>query len=237
MTSVLVVLATDGEPLGLLEPPLREAGIALERWYPMTEPPPDSIDGYAGVIALGGEPNPDQDARHPWLQAERELLAAAAAAGLPVLGVCLGAELLAQATGGRSDPLERTAVGWVEVQTSAAAEDDPLLGAVPPRFITLEWHEFGFTPPPDAVLLASSSSGPQAFRWGERAWGLQFHPEADGAIVAGWAQGAGRKLRAVGVEPQSLVREAAAWTVPQRDLARCLGRAFAGVVRLSRSAG
>jgi GMP synthase (glutamine-hydrolysing) len=228
--TVLVALVSDAEPLGLLEAPLREAGLTIERWYPAAQPPPDGLGGYAAVIAMGGETNPDQDDRFPWLGAERALLADAVRRELPVLGVCLGAELLAQAAGGRSDRLAAPAIGWVEVERAPEAAADPLLGALPERFCTFEWHGFGFTPPPGGVLLAAGDGRPQAFRHGERAWGVQFHPEVDAGIVGGWASGAPGALRAAGVDPERLLAESERHTPAHRRLAGALGRAFAGVV-------
>jgi GMP synthase (glutamine-hydrolysing) len=227
--TILVALATDSEPLGLLEAPLHEAGLGVERWYPAATPPRPPLGRYAGVIALGGAANPDEDARHPWLADERAVLAEAARRDLPVLGVCLGAELLAQALGGRSERLAVPEIGWVEVSRAPGAEDDPLLGAVPARFRSFEWHGFGFDPGPGGVVLAATGPRPQAFRAG-RAWGLQFHPEADEAIIAGWARHAPGELRSAGVEPAWLAAESARHMGEQRRLARALGRAFAGVV-------
>ena len=208
--TVLVALVSDAEPLGMLEPPLREAGLAIQTWYPAAQAPPDGLAGYAGVIAMGGEPDPDEDERLPWLGTERVLLADAVRQGLPVLGVCLGAELLAQPISG--------------------AASDPLLGALPERFCSFEWHGFGFTAPPGGVLLASSDGRPQAFRHGRRAWGVQFHPEVDARIIGGWASGAPGALRAVGRDPERLVAESERQTPAHRRVAGALGRAFAQVV-------
>ena len=228
--TVLVALVSDAEPLGMLEPPLREAGLAIQTWYPAAQAPPDGLAGYAAVIAMGGEPDPDEDERLPWLGTERVLLADAVRQELPVLGVCLGAELLAQAAGGRSDRLAAPEIGWVEVERSPDAASDPLLGALPERFCSFEWHGFGFTAPPGGVLLASSDGRPQAFRHGRRAWGVQFHPEVDARIIGGWASGAPGALRAVGREPERLVAESERQTPAHRRVAGALGRAFAQVV-------
>jgi GMP synthase (glutamine-hydrolysing) len=228
--TVLVALVSDAEPLGMLEPPLRGAGLAIQTWYPAAQAPPDGLGGYAGVIAMGGEPDPDEDERFPWLGTERALLADAVRQELPVLGVCLGAELLAQAAGGRSDRLAAPEIGWVEVERSPDAAADPLLGALPERFCTFEWHGFGFTAPPGGVLLASSDGRPQAFRHGERAWGVQFHPEVDARIIGGWASGAPGALRAVGRDPERLLAESERQTPAHRRVAGALGRAFAQVV-------
>jgi GMP synthase (glutamine-hydrolysing) len=227
---LLVALVTDSEPLGLLEAPLRAAGLGVERWYPAKAAPRPALDRFAGVIALGGATNPDEDAHHPWLAEERAVLAEAAGLGLPVLGVCLGAELLAQAVGGRSERLPRAEIGWVDVRRAPAAEGDPLLGALPARFRTFEWHSFGFEPGPAGVVLASSRERPQAFRAGERAWGVQFHPEADAGIIAGWAAHAPGELRAAGLDAARLAADSARHAQEQRRLATALGHAFAGVV-------
>jgi GMP synthase-like glutamine amidotransferase len=105
-------------------------------------------------------------------------------AGVPTLGICLGGELLARALGARVGPAPEE-IGFTQVERTAA--DDPLLRDLPPQFDALQWHSYGFELPDGAVALARNEATLQAFRAGEHAWGLQFHPEVDRAIVAGWA--------------------------------------------------
>lgn len=163
-----------------------------------------------GLVVLGGDMNTDEDDRHPHLADERRLLGACVAAALPVLGICLGAQLLAEATGGRVTH-ERPEIGFVPVHRTAAGDADALLSAFPDGSVTFNAHGDAITPGADAVVLARSADTPvHAFRVGESAWGVQFHPEFDADLVAGYvrAPGVGAYLRANGWEPDALLAEA-----------------------------
>jgi GMP synthase (glutamine-hydrolysing) len=150
---------------------------------------PGRLDDHDGVLVLGGRVAAWEDDAAPWLPATRTLLAAAARSGVPALGVCLGAQLLAMATGGR---VERGAagpeVGLLEVTASPAAVGDALVGRLGPAWLAPQSHSDAVTElPPDAVLLASSAAYPvQALRVGERAWGVQYHPEVTVDVLARW---------------------------------------------------
>jgi GMP synthase (glutamine-hydrolysing) len=138
----------------------------------------------SGVVAMGGPMNVDQVERHPGLAAEREWLAEAARIGMPVLGVCLGAQLLARALGAEVGPGEGPEIGFAPVDVHDPA--DPIVGALAPRTTVLHWHGDVFELPDGAQSLASSAQTEhQAFRAGN-AWGLLFHAEADAALVASW---------------------------------------------------
>lgn len=137
----------------------------------------------AGAVVMGGPMNVDEVERFPGLAAEREWLAAAVERGMPVLGVCLGAQLLARALGAKVRPGEAE-IGFAPVEI--ADRDDPLLGALAPRAEVLHWHGDVFGLPDGAQHLASSQrTACQAFRVGN-AWGVLFHPEADLALVEAW---------------------------------------------------
>lgn len=136
-----------------------------------------------GVVVLGG-PGGAADDDVPHLRAERALLRDAARAGLPVLGVCLGAQLLAVALGGAVRRAPAPEIGMGAVALTAAGRADPVLGPVGPRIPVLHWHADELVPPPGAVRLATSvGCAEQAFRWGPRAYGLQFHAELDVALA------------------------------------------------------
>jgi GMP synthase (glutamine-hydrolysing) len=138
----------------------------------------------AGAVVMGGPMNVDQVDRFPVLAAEREWLAEAAGRGMPVLGICLGAQLLARALGAEVRPGERKEIGFAPVEVAGA--EDPLLGGLAPSTDVLHWHGDVFDLPAGAELLASSElTENQAFRVGN-AWGVLFHPEADLALVEAW---------------------------------------------------
>jgi len=140
----------------------------------------------AGAVFMGGPMNVDEVERFPALAAEREWLAEAVERGMPVLGVCLGAQLLARALGAEVRAGERPEIGFAPVEVSDPS--DPLLGGLAPRTEVLHWHGDVFDLPDGAELLASSELTPcQAFRAGN-AWGVLFHPEADFALVEAWME-------------------------------------------------
>lgn len=128
--------------------------------------------------------NVDQVQRYPGLAAEREWLAAAVAADLPVLGVCLGSQLLARALGSQVRPGPEPEIGWAPVEVFDSG--DPLVGGLAPTTRVLHWHGDVFDLPDGAQLLASSErTEVQAFRAGN-AWGMLFHAEADAVLVERW---------------------------------------------------
>jgi GMP synthase-like glutamine amidotransferase len=180
-SQVLVVQNSPSDPPGRLGAWLAEAGLALEV---VTEPRP--LDRYAGLIMLGGP----QSANDADLEPMRELLRNAVAAEVPTLAICLGAQLLAAANGGRVTPIpDGPEVGARLVAKRTAASTDPLFGALPITPDVIQWHYDAVTLlPPGAIQLASSPvCEHQAFRLGRLAWGVQFHIETTPEIVRAWA--------------------------------------------------
>jgi GMP synthase-like glutamine amidotransferase len=110
------------------------------------------------------------------------------AAGVPLLGVCLGGQQLARALGGETAKLEPAEIGWYPIHLSAEAQDDPLFGGEPRELVAYQSHRHRFGLPPGAVPLASSDLCLQAFRHGDRTWALQFHPEVTMEILERWFQ-------------------------------------------------
>ncbi|HEV7614726.1 MAG TPA: type 1 glutamine amidotransferase [Solirubrobacterales bacterium] len=138
----------------------------------------------AGAVVMGGPMNVDEVERFPGLAAEREWLAEALRLQLPLLGICLGAQLLARALGAEVGPGEGPEIGFAPVEVSDP--DDPVLGGLAPSTEVLHWHGDVFDLPDGAQPLASSAqTAHQAFRAGN-AWGALFHPEADFALVEAW---------------------------------------------------
>jgi GMP synthase (glutamine-hydrolysing) len=123
------------------------------------------------------------------MREEIALLAELTAAGRPVLGVCLGAQLLARAGGGDTEAMAEPEIGWYDVVLSAAGAADPLLAPLAPSFASLQWHSCALSPPTQAARLAASQRCAQAFRSGERAWGIQFHAEVTLADFESWIDG------------------------------------------------
>jgi GMP synthase (glutamine-hydrolysing) len=147
----------------------------------------DDAADLAGLVVMGGPMGVHDDANHPWLAHERRLMAAAVQAEIPVLGICLGAQQLALALGGEVTTGLRPEIGIGSVRLTDPALEDPVFGPAGADLPCLHWHGDTFSVPDDGVLLAGNEHYPhQAFRCGERAYGLQFHVELTSALAEGW---------------------------------------------------
>jgi GMP synthase-like glutamine amidotransferase len=153
------------------------------------EPLPDWRD-FDAIVAMGGPMSVNDEADHPWLRDEKALVREAVEAGTPFLGVCLGSQLLAAALGARVFPNPAGAeVGVLPVERTPAGRADPVVGALAEPLVSLQWHGDTFELPDGAELLASSPlARNQAFRVGERAYGVQFHLEVTAEQVGQWAE-------------------------------------------------
>ena len=192
------------------------------------------LDGYAGLLVLGGAMGPTDDDACPWLPATRALLADAVSAGLPTFGICLGAELMAVACGGHvRRGTTGPELGVLTISRQPAAADDPVFAALPDQARVLQWHwEEIDQLPPGAVLLASSPSyRHQAFRLGDAAWGVQGHPEVTPDIAAQWAREDSPLLREAGRLPDDLLAEVRAASQELQATWRPVADAFAAAVR------
>jgi GMP synthase (glutamine-hydrolysing) len=163
------------------------AGWRLDGWHiAESADPPGDPAGYDAVMTFGGAMHADQEDALGWLAAEKRLLAVLAQQGKPLLGVCLGAQLLAEAAGGSARRAAAPEIGWGQVEVTGEAEADPLLGPLAPGFSAFQWHSYECVLPPGAVALATSPVCLQAYRVGDRAWGIQFHAEVSPDDVSHW---------------------------------------------------
>jgi GMP synthase-like glutamine amidotransferase len=159
--------------------------VRLDRGDPV--PDPGDVAGLAGLVVMGGPMGVHDDVAYPWLAHERALMAAAVSAGLPVLGVCLGAQQLARALGGGVTTGPEPEIGPGTVHLTSHAADDPVFGPVGPTLPCMHWHGDTFSLPEGSVLLAGNERYPhQAFRHGDRAYGLQFHVELTPTLAEVW---------------------------------------------------
>lgn len=180
---------------GIFERAVPERGHRLDRWVAADgETPPGAPTDWGAVMVFGGAMHPDQDAEHPWLAGEAGFLEEALAEGVPLLGVCLGAQLIARAAGTPVRPASQAEVGWYEVSRDDA-HDDPVLDALPDRFRAFQWHYYTFDLPAGAVQLASSAAARQAYRLGDRVWGIQFDAEVDRTMLDHGCARAARSCR------------------------------------------
>ncbi len=231
-TPVLAVLHNlDDAFTGHAGPALRAAGIELDERLLKDGDGLPALGDVDGVLAFGGEQSVRDIADEPVLAAEAELLRDAVARDLPVLGVCLGAQLLAHALGGSVARLPRRMVAWTPIEPLPAAAGDPVLGALPAGAFALHWNEDGFEPPAGAVeLLRRYGPTAEAFRYGDRAWGVQFHPEVDPENLEGWYRTGYQELSEAGVTEAQARAADAVHLSGQRALSEALFGGFARVV-------
>jgi GMP synthase (glutamine-hydrolysing) len=205
---------------------VRERGHRLEEWsLAWGTPPPRPVDDYGAVLVFGGSMHADQDDRHPWLREETLFLQRLLDLHMPVLGVCLGAQLLARAAHAPVTPAPEPEIGWYDLELTTEARHDPIFTALPRTFTAFEWHYYTYGVPAGAVELARSSVCTQAFRLGD-AWGVQFHPEVTDATIASWIAEGPHELLCPRDELEAQTRERLpAWS----QLGRSLCGAFCAV--------
>ncbi len=200
---------------GLFADRLRAAGLPFHvARLDEGEPPPDPR-AYDALLVLGGPMNVDEEVRYPWLAAEKAAIQRAVAGGVPFLGICLGAQLLARALGAPVTANAVPEVGFELVELTAAGQADPLFRGWPVRPRVFQWHGDTFALPAGAVRLAGGPAcANQAFRYGPRAYGLQFHVEVTAAMIAAWGELASYRQALVELRgpdgPAWLAREAEA---------------------------
>lgn len=166
---------------------LHEAGARIDLFKPWLDGVLPKPEAYDALVVFGGEQNALADDTHPYLPALAEVMRAAAVSGKAVLGICLGAQVLARGMGGANHIGTTPEFGWHPVALTEAGRKDPWLSALPSTFQTFEWHSDTFTLPEGIDVLASTATAPaQAFRAGSKAYGTQFHFEASRAVVRDW---------------------------------------------------
>jgi GMP synthase (glutamine-hydrolysing) len=159
------------------------------------------------LLLLGGGMSANDDL--PFLRAEKLLIQRCLGRDVPVLGLCLGSQLLAAALGGTVARAPQKEIGFYRVRMLPEARTDALWSAVPESFVAFHWHGDAFSLPEGAVPLAASTMTPlQAFRFGDRAWGAQFHPEMDLPLLRAFIETGAADLAEAGVEAEALLAAA-----------------------------
>jgi GMP synthase-like glutamine amidotransferase len=222
-----VVHQSDAGP-GVFAEVARERGDELVEWIPAeaVDPPPQAADPGA-VLVLGGGMHPDQEDEHPWLRGEKRLLRSWLDEDRPMLGVCLGAELVGEVAGASAERLPEAEIGWRPVALTAEAAEDPIFAGLPQRFEAFQWHSFTTPLPQGATRLAGGEERTDAFSIGQ-ACAIQFHAEVTAEIARGWIE----KYRedpdavAAGLEPEPLRSETSERIDDWNAIGRSLFRAF-----------
>ena len=238
MTRVIALQHYGCETLGALGDALAKALIEWE-YVSLTDgqtPVPD-LSGVDGLVVLGGPFSVYQPERYSFVRSETELIRKVLALGKPVLGICLGSQLLASALGAKVRAAEAPEIGWLQIRLEAAARDDRLFHDLPESFITCVWHGDIFDLPRGAVSLARSQMTPcQAYRYGATAYGLLFHLEMKREMVASCVTAFEPRLRKAGIEPEHCLAGAdghisAAAPVAERVFGRWAELVQAGTAR------
>ncbi len=175
------------EDIGHIGPVLESRGIIVDRVDLYLGAPVPDIAGAAGLIFMGGPMSVNDPL--PWVEIETGLIRQAIERRIPVFGVCLGAQLIAKAMGAEVRRAACEEIGWFDIRMTPGAAADPLFQGLPTSFPVLQWHNETFDIPSGGTLLATSELCPnQAFRVGESAYGIQFHPEVTPAMIDDWSR-------------------------------------------------
>jgi GMP synthase (glutamine-hydrolysing) len=205
------------------------AGAELIDWTPPSEQPPPALERLDAAMVFGGAMHLDQEDRHPWLRVEKELIRRLLERGTPLLGVCLGCQLLAEAAGGRPHPASAPEIGWRRVEVTDEGRADPVIGPLAPSFEAFQWHSYEAPLPPGGVVLARNTACLQAFRVdGRPAWGVQFHAEVTAPDLHSWLDAWHDSPDAVatGQDPEAIRSESERKIAAQNELGRALAERF-----------
>ncbi len=213
MKRILVCQHVAHELLGTLNPLIKDHGFRIKYAnfgrYPNEK---QDLEGYDGLVILGGPMNVDETDKHPHLNHEIELIQSALTKNLPILGICLGAQLIAKALGAKVGRNPTKEIGWYDLQVTDAGRSDPIFSHFGPTEKMFQWHGDTFEMPKGAMHLARSPfCENQAFRYGENVYGLQFHMEVDEPMIHRWMQVSPNKEEIAGlsdsIRPEMILQE------------------------------
>ena len=213
---ILIIQHSPSEQPALLDRIFESQAVRRTLLHPYLGESFPNLDEISGIISLGGPMSAFEEDSHPWIASECRFLKEAHSAGLPIIGICLGGQLLAKALGASVERAPEPEMGWLPIEINQDGLNDPIFGAIAetlgPEIIAYHWHQDTFHLPESAVLLARTSACPrQAYRVGSRAYGLQFHPEVDSKLVSQWLEESGTEdeIRAFRVKhPRAMVQDA-----------------------------
>lgn len=209
------------ENLGTIADALEGAALAWQ--YVRTfdgHPVPRDMKGAGGLIVMGGPMGVYESDRYPFLGDEMRLIESAIRENKPVLGVCLGSQLIAAVLGAKVAPGPRKEIGWYPVRLAPEAKNDRLLSGLPGEFTALHWHGDVFDLPQGAVALASSAMTPlQAFRYGENVYGFLFHIEATEQQVHAMTREFAGEVKQAGADAAAIIEAAEVNLPPLSEIA------------------
>jgi GMP synthase (glutamine-hydrolysing) len=191
---------------------------------------PETLEGFHGIVAGGGVVDTHQKDEHTWLAHEIELMREGLEREVPIMGLCLGSQLLTEAAGGtvyRCDPPE---VGWHRVEANGGPADDPLFGGLPRSFAAFEWHYYACELPSSAIELMRNSVASQAMRFRPNAWATQFHIEVTRDVLERWQSEAPDELAKFGYPKDAFLASLDEHLDEHVEIGRTLARRFADQV-------
>ena len=239
MSKIWVLQHTACETLGTIGDALEAEALAWQYVRVFEgKPVPGEIGDGGGLIVMGGPMGVYEQDRYPHLKDELRLIESALKAGRPILGICLGSQLLAAALGATVSKGQRKEIGWYPIRLGEAAAGDPLWRGAPREFMALHWHGDVFELPSGAVNLASSElTAHQAFRYGKSAYGLLFHLEMTEAMIGEMAASFGDELREAGGDPSRLAAQSAVHCGKLEAIGEAVFGKWARLVHEARAAG
>jgi GMP synthase-like glutamine amidotransferase len=232
MRALAIVHQRDAGP-GVFGDEMRSRGVELDQWLIAEGPPAAEPAGYDAVLTFGGAMHADQEAEHPWLKEEKAVLRDLIDRRVPLLGMCLGCQLVAEAAGGAARRIGAPEIGWHAVELTSEAADDPLLSGLPPRFGAFQWHSYEAVLPPGATALARSPVCLQAYRLEGPAWGIQFHAEVSAGDADYWIDDYRSDPDAVriGLDPDALRKQTRELIGAWNEVGRALCGRFVDAIR------
>jgi GMP synthase-like glutamine amidotransferase len=224
---VLSVTHGPSVPGGVFDEVVGAVGHELDRWVVPFGGTPQPAGRYDAVMVFGGSMHPDQDDEFAWLEHEEDYLRSVLENGIPAIGVCLGAQMIARAAGAWVAPARAPEIGWHEIELTPEGRADPVLGVLPERTDAFQWHSYTFGIPDGGIELARSAVCAQAFRVGS-AWGIQFHAEVTLEMVTTWTREEADELPA---SIDDFLKETSAHMARWNTEGRALANAFLAAAR------
>jgi GMP synthase-like glutamine amidotransferase len=230
--SVLFIQHGDSDKPGLFGETLGDLGVSVHVLHPYRgDAVPEGLNGYAGLCIGGGAQGAYEQEKYPYLGQECALVKAAAADGRPVIGLCLGAQLMASALGGTVRPGLRREIGFYEVTLDPISHYDPLWRGLPQAFVATHWHGDVFDIPPGGMRLGSSAlTLNQLFRYGHSLYGLQFHLEMTTDLLDEMIEDSREYLQESGVDPDFMRQRGRECLPVLRDTAATVFTRWAGML-------